>query len=137
MTPFSTSTAAQPPGTRSHLPSANITLTMSSWNREGANSGRSPTSRDRSAARAARFADRTAANVATARTSVPAAVASEATDAQSEEFTDCRLMHSQRRPSDGGGHPLVAGPNRPNGVEGEEGPYDGCPGAFRLTHSGA
>src|SRR4029077_2070852 len=86
-----------PPAIWSHLPSPNITFCVSSCRRDGTSSGRSPTSRDCSAARAARFADRTAANVATARTSVPAAVASDAIDAQSVEFTDCRLVH-------GGGH---------------------------------
>ena len=51
-------------------------LLTGSWNRDGINIGRSPTSSARSATRAERFADRTAAKVASASTSVPAAVAS-------------------------------------------------------------
>src|SRR5437016_2288143 len=46
-------------------------------------SGRTPTSSDCSATRAERFAERTEENVATARTSVPPAVASEEIVAQS------------------------------------------------------
>ena len=60
-------------------------LSCGSWNRELRSNGRCAPSRERSAVRAAysdtradRFADRIDANVAAARTSVPAAVASEA-----------------------------------------------------------
>lgn len=60
---------------------------MTRWgassSRDGASTGRRPTRNDRSAIRAARLAERTEANVAMARTRVPAAVASEATVDQS------------------------------------------------------
>jgi hypothetical protein len=49
----------------------------------GTTRGRNPSCNDRSAARAVRLAERTDANVAAARTSVPAAVASEAIVGQS------------------------------------------------------
>jgi hypothetical protein len=48
-----------------------------SSSREGTSTGRSPASSERSAARAARFAERTELKVATASTSVPPAVASD------------------------------------------------------------
>ena len=63
------------------------------------NSGRIPASSERSAVRAARLADRTDANVAAARTSVPAAVASDAIVGQS---TIQRGYGDQRRVQRGG-----------------------------------
>ena len=74
----SASTIAPPPGTLNHRWSANMTFSAGSWKRDVTRTGRSPASRARSAAEAVRFDDRTAANVATASTSVPLAVAIEA-----------------------------------------------------------
>src|ERR1700722_19800878 len=56
--------------------SLNDTFCGRSGRRVGISTGRSPTSNDRSATRAARFADRTDAKVAMARINVPPAVAS-------------------------------------------------------------
>jgi hypothetical protein len=92
-----TSTSAPPPGTVSDFPSWNWICCSGSCAREFTGSGRCPASSDRSAmradrsavraarsaARADRFPERTDAKVATARTRVPAAVASEATVAHS------------------------------------------------------
>jgi hypothetical protein len=78
-----TSTAAWPPGTRTHRLSAKPTFCSASWGREGMSSGRIPASSVRSATRAARLADRTDTNVARASTRVPTAVAIEAAVAQS------------------------------------------------------
>src|SRR5947209_2657119 len=77
MAPSPLSATAAPAGSLTHFPSTNPTFCSGSApNREVTSSGRSPSSSDCSATRAARFADRTEANVATARMSVPAAVAS-------------------------------------------------------------
>ena len=54
-----------------------------SWGRLGISTGRSPTRSERSAVRAARFAERTDAKVARPSTIVPAAVPTEAIVAQS------------------------------------------------------
>src|SRR5437763_15073735 len=54
----------------------NATFWGASSRRAGSSSGRSPTRSERSATRAARFAERTEAKVASARMSVPPAVAS-------------------------------------------------------------
>jgi hypothetical protein len=56
---------------------------IGSWSRDGTSSGCSPTMSDRSAARAARLAERTEANVEMASTRVPPAVASDAMVPQS------------------------------------------------------
>src|SRR5580704_12649470 len=56
--------------------SLNETFCARSCRRVGMSTGRSPTSNERSATRAARFADRTDAKVAMARINVPPAVAS-------------------------------------------------------------
>ena len=72
-----TSAAPPPPGTYSQRLSAKPTLTAASSSCDGISTGRIPASSDRSATRAERFADLTDENVATARTSVPPAVASE------------------------------------------------------------
>ena len=58
-----------------HLPSTKPTFCDSSCNRDGISSGRWVASSDRSARRDERLAERTDANVAPARTSVPPAVA--------------------------------------------------------------
>src|SRR5665213_3925961 len=70
-----TSAMPPPPGAWNHL-STNPIFCGASVSRDAIRSGRRPASIERSAARAARFADRTEANVAPARTSVPLAVAS-------------------------------------------------------------
>ena len=73
----STSTVPAPPETRTQWLSAKPTLSGSSPWRLGNSSGRTLASSESSATRAARFADRTEAKVATASTSVPAPVASD------------------------------------------------------------
>jgi hypothetical protein len=72
-----TSAAPPPPGTSSQRLSAKPTLTGASSSWDGISTGRIPARSDRSATRAERFADFTDENVATARTSVPPAVASD------------------------------------------------------------
>src|SRR6476661_4778184 len=64
-------------------PSPQIAGSMGSLARLGINTGRRPTRSDRSATRAARWAERTEAKVATPSTIVPAAVPTEAMVAQS------------------------------------------------------
>src|SRR5215468_3621040 len=83
MVPAISSSTARPPPTRTKCSSCHPTFCSGSCKRELRNNGRSPASSDRSAVRAARLADRTDANVAAARTSVPAAVASDAIVGQS------------------------------------------------------
>src|SRR5436190_7804130 len=70
------SAAPRPPSTLSHLLSLNPTFSGGSWRRDGTSTGRMLANRARSVTRAERLADRTAANVAPASTSVPPAVAS-------------------------------------------------------------
>lgn len=65
-------------GTRTQCWSMNPIFSGGSSSRDGTTSGRVRVCRDCSAMRAARFADRTDVNVATARTRVPPAVASDA-----------------------------------------------------------
>ena len=62
---------------------AHMIFCSESVSRDGIRSGRIPICIEYSAVRAARLAARTATNVASARTSVPSAVASEATIDQS------------------------------------------------------
>jgi hypothetical protein len=76
-----------PPAATTQCPSKKWIFSGASCSRDGSRAGRSPASRDRSGARAARLADRTEANVAAASTNVPAAVASEETVAQSTTRT--------------------------------------------------
>ena len=85
-----TSNAAVPPSAVSHSPSGYWIFCLGSCSREFTSSGRCAASSERSAVRAARsavraerFADRMEANVATASTRVPPAVASDATVDQS------------------------------------------------------
>ena len=68
---------ARPPGTWTQCWSWKPTFCGGSSIRDGTSTGRIPASSARSVARADRFADRTAANVAAASTSVPPAVASD------------------------------------------------------------
>ncbi len=78
-----TSATPWPPSTRNQCWSKNETFSGGSWRRDATSSGRSPASSEPSAARAARLAERTDANVAMPSTSVPPAVANEEISAQS------------------------------------------------------
>src|SRR3954447_3358732 len=69
--------AARPPSTRSHTSSRKLIFSAGSSGRDGTSSGRIPARSARSVAWAERFDDRTDANVAPARTSVPNAVAND------------------------------------------------------------
>src|SRR5438270_8370539 len=69
----------RPPGTLNHLSSRKPTFSGGSSSRDGTKTGRMPASKARSVALAARWLERTDANVAAASTSVPAAVPSSAT----------------------------------------------------------
>src|SRR5215472_1118872 len=73
----------RPPFTRIQCWSAKLTFSGGSLTRDAMSCGRSPSSSVCSATRAARFAERTAAKVAKASTSVPPAVAREEIVAQS------------------------------------------------------
>src|SRR5215472_17914133 len=73
--PGLTSPTAPPPGTRTHFASPKLTLSVGSSRREVVSTGRSWTSSCSRATRAIRLDDLTAENVATARISVPSAVA--------------------------------------------------------------
>src|SRR5581483_232308 len=98
--PAPTSAPAPAPGRLIHLPSPKFTFSVASSRRVGIKIGRRPASSARSATLAERFADLIAENVATARTSVPSAVATLASVDQSTECiplnpTDapaCRLL---------------------------------------------
>src|SRR5450631_2703860 len=72
-----TSIAPWPPGTRTQCWSANEIFSGGSSKRDATINGRRPSRSDRSATRAARFADRVDENVAKASTSVPPAVAND------------------------------------------------------------
>src|SRR3954468_2330953 len=74
-----------PPCTWTQWSSPNPTFSVGSSNRVGTSSGRTLASSDSSASRALRLAERTDAKVATARTSVPPAVASEEIVTQSAD----------------------------------------------------
>src|SRR5580658_7020248 len=73
--PGPTSPTAPPPGMRTHFVSPKLTLSVGSSRREVVSTGRSWTRNCSRAILAIRFDDLTAENVATARTSVPSAVA--------------------------------------------------------------
>src|SRR5690349_19358940 len=73
-----TSTCAPEPLSTARWSSPHRIFCGASWSREGISSGRIPSCIEYSASRADRFDDRTEAKVATARTSVPPAVASDA-----------------------------------------------------------
>ncbi len=77
------STAARPPSALIQWPSTNMIFWSGSPRREGTSTGRRCSCSAASAIRAARFEERTAANVATASTSVPAPVTIEETAVQS------------------------------------------------------
>src|SRR5579884_1618846 len=83
MTSSVISTLPRPPPTFDMCSSPQVIFSTGSCNRELTSTGRRRVSSARSAVRAAAFADRTEANVATARTSVPPAVANDDTVAQS------------------------------------------------------
>src|SRR5919198_3081388 len=83
MRPSTISIEARPPPTCARWSSIQDILMSPSVSRDDPRSGRIPTWSARSAVRAARFAERTEANVAIARTSVPPAVARAETVAQS------------------------------------------------------
>ena len=82
------SATAPPPGTCTQCSSMNPIFSVRSSNRDGTTTGRMPASSARSVLRADWCDDRTAANVATASTNVPPAVASEETVAQSATRRD-------------------------------------------------
>src|SRR5262245_49825125 len=105
---------ARPPSRRSTWPSCQSTFWAGSWSRLGTSNGRTPASRASSATRAARLAERTDAKVAAASTSVPAAVASEATVGQSAipAGYGLRAAVSRRRPR------LALGAGEDAGAEG-------------------
>src|SRR5580704_6176943 len=79
---------ARPPATLAVCRSCHKTLWTGSSKSDGTSSGRMAVRSDSSAMRAERFDDRTAENVATARTSVPPAVANEAIELQSAITTN-------------------------------------------------
>ena len=81
--PSTISATAPEPDRRAQCSSPHMIFCTESDSRDGISSGRIPICIEYSATRAARFAARTATNVASARTSVPSAVASEATVDQS------------------------------------------------------
>src|SRR4051794_33144707 len=72
-----TSAVPAPPETATKWLSAKLAFCFGPSYRDGMSNGGIPASSDSSATRAARFADRTDPNVATARTSVPPAVAND------------------------------------------------------------
>ena len=76
MFPSTNSTDARPPSTWAQCSSPHIIFSVGSSRREGITRGRWPIRNACSATRAARLAERTEANVATASTRVPVAVAS-------------------------------------------------------------
>jgi hypothetical protein len=88
--PPPTSPTAPPPGIRTHFLSPKLTFCTGSSRWDAISTGRSPTSSDSWAILAVRFADLTAENVATARMSVPSAVARSAIVAQLLQFTSDR-----------------------------------------------
>ena len=81
------STCARPPSSSAQCSSPHMIFWEMSSSREGMSSGRIPIFIEYSASRAERFAERTAANVASAKTSVPPAVASDAIVVQSTTAT--------------------------------------------------
>ncbi len=81
--PSTISAMAPEPESRAQCSSPHMIFCSVSVSRDGISSGRIPICIEYSATRAARFAARTATNVARARTSVPDAVASEAAVDQS------------------------------------------------------
>src|SRR5580658_2592800 len=82
MTPSCSSKMARPPPRWTACRSCHRTFCSGSPARDCRSSGRRPVSSDSSAMRAERFDERTAQNVATARTSVPTPVANEETVSQ-------------------------------------------------------
>src|SRR3954471_4284114 len=116
--PSASSTAAVPPPTLNSCSSPKNTSSPGSSSRVGVNTGRRPTSSARSATRALRLAERTDANVATASTSVPPAVASEEMVTQSADTPSaygcchCGDVEGDDEagdtPCDGSGEALVA-----------------------------
>src|SRR5947207_11551299 len=131
-----TSTAPCPPGTFTHRLSAKPTFCSGSWARDGTSSGRIPASSVRSATRAARLADRTDTNVATASTNVPTAVASEAAVAQSIA-PSCPNPREGEEPNRSGGPdgPVLRLPHRPADLGGEVG-FEGGPGHAVVAGGG-
>src|SRR4051812_13802727 len=85
-----------------------------SSSREGSRSGRSAASSESSATRAARFAERTDAKGAPARTSVPAAAASAEIVVQSATAASLRLVARPLHERDDvvGAHPACVSANR-------------------------
>src|SRR5205807_5612731 len=143
MTPSDSSTTPRPPTTLVMCSSTQVTFSMTSSGRAANNSGRSPVSNDASATRAARFAERTDENVATARTSVPPAVAS-------DEIVDQSAMSGgydtrSDRPTAAVGQSRRARPDqtppacerrlRPGGASGDTGAMVGADALHRLERA--
>src|ERR1700735_4044306 len=98
------STTARPPETWTQWSSMKLIFCIGSSSRETTTTGRMAVSSAASVARAARCAERTEENVATARTNVPTAVAA-AAGADTQSVTS----RSGRQSGKGAGHQVDAG----------------------------